>query len=232
MTEDCQYKDSLPENLVVRRDCLKCGHRCYAAYEGEHRLAFWDFELGYDGWIYVDADGDGATWGYTSWDAFSGTYGLESWCSYTGNSPDDWAISPAFSLAESQSATLSLRAKGYFDGAGYEELLLRESTRVFADVALGHHAWYQGEGYPKDYVRNQSPYRQMTDVTAVVAYLIDHCHGEPEQTIQAVIRQEGKRFSPMVTAFLNNEALRRDLIDLLTRDDGPLFQEWYEAITA
>ena len=116
--------------------------------------------------------------------------------------------------------------------AGYEELVLRESTRVFADVALGHHAWYQGEGYPKDYVRNQSPYRQMTDVTAVVAYLIDHCHGEPEQTIQAVIRQEGKRFSPMVTAFLSNEALRRDLIDLLTRDDGPLFQELYEAITA
>jgi HD-GYP domain-containing protein (c-di-GMP phosphodiesterase class II) len=116
--------------------------------------------------------------------------------------------------------------------AGYEELVLRESTRVFADVALGHHGWYQGEGYPKDYVRNQSPYRQMTDVTAVVAYLIDHCHGEPEQTIQAVIRQEGKRFSPMVTAFLNNEALRRDLIDLLTRDDDPLFQELYEAITA
>lgn len=112
--------------------------------------------------------------------------------------------------------------------AGYEELIGRESTKWFADVARGHHSWYQGGGYPESYVRNESPCRQMTDIAAVVAYLIGHCRGDAEKTMQEVIGQEGTRFSPVVTAFLNDEALRRGLEEMLVCDDAPLWRELYE----
>ena len=112
--------------------------------------------------------------------------------------------------------------------AGYEELNHRESTRKFADVALGHHSWYQGGGYPDNYVRNQSPYRQMTDVVAVVSYLIEHCEGDPDEAIRTVMSQAGTQFSPIVAAFLSDEALRRDLTEKLTGDDAPYFLELYD----
>lgn len=112
--------------------------------------------------------------------------------------------------------------------AGYEELYRRDSTKMFADVALGHHKWYQGGGYPDNYVRNQSPYRQMTDVVAVVACLIANCRGDAEAAIQTVLNHEGTQFSPMVTAFLSDEALRRDLAGMLTADDAPFMRELFE----
>ena len=112
--------------------------------------------------------------------------------------------------------------------AGYEELSQRESTKKYADVALGHHSWYQGGGYPDNYVRNQSPYRQMTDVVAVVSFLIEQCKGGPDAAFQSVISQADTRFSPMVAAFLSDEALRSDLACLLTDDDAPYFRELYD----
>ena len=112
--------------------------------------------------------------------------------------------------------------------AGYEELNRRESTKIYADVALGHHSWYQGGGYPEVYVRNASPYRQMTDVAAVVAYLISHGRENPEAAFQEAVRQEGRRFSPMVTAFLSDDGLRGELAELLSGDDARFYRELYE----
>ena len=113
--------------------------------------------------------------------------------------------------------------------AAYDEFIHRESTRMFADVALGHHSWYQGGGYPDHAVLNQSPYRQMTDVVAVVAHLIEQAKDGPEAAIQSVLSQEGTRFSPMVTAFLGEDSLRRDLAAMLTADDAPFYREIYDA---
>jgi len=116
--------------------------------------------------------------------------------------------------------------------SGYEDLRRRKSTKIFADVALGHHCWYNGAGgYPSDYVRTQSQYRQMTDVVAVAAYLTDHCGDDPEETIRAVIGQEHRRFSPLVVSFLNDAALRRDVVALLRADDEPYYRSVYRQLT-
>ena len=112
--------------------------------------------------------------------------------------------------------------------AGYEELMERASTRIYADTALGHHSWYQGGGYPAHYVRNDSPYRQMTDVTAVAACLIDRGQDDPCAAVQAVLGQEGTRFSPLVTAFLGKEGLRMKLEETLRGDDTPFLREIYD----
>jgi len=103
--------------------------------------------------------------------------------------------------------------------SGYQDLRKRGSTACFADVALGHHSWYNGaEGYPAGYARIASPYRQMTDAAAMVAYLAEEELPFAER-IQAVFRQEGKRFSPLVTACLNDEALAARLEGIL-QDSG------------
>ena len=50
--------------------------------------------------------------------------------------------------------------------SGHLLLSERASTRRFAPVALGHHAWYDGSchGYPETYRRLECPCRQMVDV--------------------------------------------------------------------
>ena len=110
---------------------------------------------------------------------------------------------------------------------GSEALGKRLSTERFADVALGHHAWYQGGGYPEDYVRLSSPYRQMTDVVAVGSYLLDDRRGDPQAAIQDVIAQEQKRFSPLVTAYLSSPRLRNDLCAILSGSEEPYYREFY-----
>ena len=114
---------------------------------------------------------------------------------------------------------------------GCDALRKYASTEIFADVALGHHAWYQGGGYPEDYERLKSPYRQMTDVVAVVAYLLDHDKRAPDKTIQSVIAQEQKRFSPLVTVYLGKAGLREDLSALLSGDERLYYQEFHRHLT-
>ena len=74
---------------------------------------FWGFEDGTEGWTFVDADGDGYNWArYNDSDyAYEGDYSLRSY-SWNGSvlTPDNWAISPAFSLSGASDATLSLYA--------------------------------------------------------------------------------------------------------------------------
>lgn len=90
----------------------------------------------------------------------------------------------------------------------------RESTRRYAPAALGHHAWYDGShGYPDSYHRLECPQRQMVDVIALVDWLAS----APETgklrrgrdmtfdgAVAEAIAQEGRRFSPLLTARLRD----------------------------
>ena len=104
--------------------------------------------------------------------------------------------------------------------SGRDDLLARPSTAIYADVAFGHHAWYDGSGgYPEDYVRNESSYRQMTDVVAVIAYLADLPPERLEEGFGEIQRLERRRFSPLVTAYFSDEQLRRDVTAVLSNDE-------------
>ncbi len=96
------------------------------------------------------------------------------------------------------------------------QLLLepRPSTSRYADAALGHHAWYDGSrGYPDAYRRLECPARQMVDVIGLVNFL-EEAVGPSQVTasgpmgfdeaVQAAARMEGKRFSPLLTARLQD----------------------------
>ena len=114
--------------------------------------------------------------------------------------------------------------------AGSDDLARCASTARFADVALGHHRWYNGlGGYPEAYVRNDSPYRQMTDVVAVIACMVDQEVGNFSETVREIIAQEHKRFSPLVTAYLDDEKLVTG-IEAILRKDEPYYRAFFDGI--
>ena len=115
---------------------------------------------------------------------------------------------------------------------GRDDLAERESTAVFADCAMGHHSWYNGlGGYPEQYVRSRSPYRQMTDALAVAVYLADHYAGDMDAVVADAIAQERRRFSPLITAFLGDSALVEELRTVLETGEKPWAREVYEELT-
>ena len=114
--------------------------------------------------------------------------------------------------------------------AAHSDLLQNPSTVPFADVAFGHHSFYNGaDGYPADYVRSASPCRQMTDLVGVVAYFIDHDTGDTQATVKEILALEHKRFSPLITAYLGDPQLVACIDDVL-RNDAPYYQKLFEQL--
>ena len=117
--------------------------------------------------------------------------------------------------------------------SGHDDLAARPSTRRFADVALGHHRWYDGsDGYPENYVRTDSDVRQMTDIVCAAVYLVTEYSGDIDALIQSMNKEAGRRFSPMVMAYLSDKALMRQLVPVLEDDGAEYYREIREALDA
>ena len=112
---------------------------------------------------------------------------------------------------------------------GRDDLRRCPSTAAYADVVYGHHAWYNGlGGYPEEYVRTASPCRQMTDVMAVVAYLLDQ-QDASDAAFEQVRSLAHSRFSPLVAAYLEDAALRQGLQAILL-DQDRYYRTLYEGL--
>lgn len=91
----------------------------------------------------------------------------------------------------------------------------KASTKKFADIAFGHHKWYDGvKGYPEGYKRLDCPYRQMVDTISLVnwidnitvnARLYNGAEKTYEEAVEYAVSSEGKRFSPLLTARLRDK---------------------------
>lgn len=105
--------------------------------------------------------------------------------------------------------------------AGKVCLETKASTKKFADIAFGHHKWYDGvKGYPEGYKRLDCPYRQLTDTISLVnwidnitvtAKLYNGVEKTYEEAVEDVISLEGKRFSPLLTARLRDKNIALQL---------------------
>lgn len=116
--------------------------------------------------------------------------------------------------------------------SAHNDLIERRSTAPYADIAFGHHAFYDGsDGYPNEYVRSRSPYRQMTDLVSLVAYLIDHDTGDTAETARKALAQAHKRFSPIIVSYLNDPQLLQR-IDEILRNDKPYFRRLFDRLAA
>ena len=116
------------------------------------------------------------------------------------------------SLFESEDAMYRLHTV-----SGYEDLRQRESTRPFADIARGHHSSYTGKTDTSGYVRLESPYRQMTDLTALVADFLDQENADLRIWAKAVAGD--RRFSPKAAAYLMEDEILDDLARILSTAD-------------
>lgn len=94
------------------------------------------------------------------------------------------------------------------------------STRPYSDVAFGHHRWYDGnDGYPTEFLRKKSPCRALVDIVAFADYLDSEeddaalpCRTASfEEKLEAGIKLEGRRFSPLVTGWLRSPGLSEKL---------------------
>ena len=110
---------------------------------------------------------------------------------------------------------------------GRNMLRKRASTRPLADIAFGHHAWYNGspEGYPADYVRTESPCRQLTDAAALVTFLQEGWQGRLEPLLDQAFALAGQRFSPLVIDVLDDPEVRSGLERLLSGQNRAEYDE-------
>lgn len=114
--------------------------------------------------------------------------------------------------------------------AGYDDLRARPSTANFADVALGHHADYDGAGgFPKSYVRTSSPYRMVTDVASIVSYLLDREDGGSGDPLGDALSSRRGKFSPIVLSYLAAPELRSRVESILKRDGKEYYESLYHA---
>jgi len=122
--------------------------------------------------------------------------------------------------------------------AGQLLLESRPSTSRYADAALGHHAWYDGsQGYPGAYRRLECPARQMVDVIGLVNFLEDAVGpslvtlSEPmgfDGAVQAASRLEGRQFSPLLTARLQNPRTAAQVKEALAEGRRGACRRMYE----
>ncbi len=100
-------------------------------------------------------------------------------------------------------------------------LATHASTCHYSDIAKGHHRWYDGSrGYPDSYLRLSCKARQMVDVIGLIDYLdcltkADYLFTGLKQTFEEAVTTavslEGKRFSPLLTAWLRDKKVTRQL---------------------
>ncbi|MBQ2506641.1 MAG: hypothetical protein II526_09850, partial [Erysipelotrichaceae bacterium] len=113
---------------------------------------------------------------------------------------------------------------------GYHCLQERESTARFADVALGHHKHYEGEGYPQEYKRLDSPYRSFTDLAAIVSYLRGHEEEDIDHLCENIQKQSRTIFSPILASYLDDKDLRKQIKTILTVEKRKYYKELYDQL--
>ena len=111
--------------------------------------------------------------------------------------------------------------------AGGALLRRSPSTAIYADAALGHHAWYNGQGgYPGGFSRNACAQPVAVDITALADCLdsatdtafLGHSQGKSlESFIEEARDGAGSRYVPYAVALLDDPAFCRELEALLAR---------------
>lgn len=121
--------------------------------------------------------------------------------------------------------------------SGMVSLKQRPSTLPYAQIALGHHSRYDGSENDDRYKRLDCQYRQMTDTIGVIDRL--EVFADPskiytsrerdfDKAVEAIIEEEGRRFSPLLTARLRDKSICERLKKALEDGDREACKKVYE----
>ncbi len=116
----------------------------------------------------------------------------------------------------------------------------RESTSMYAPVALGHHCWYDGShGYPETYHRLECPCRQMVDIIGMLdwinnvvdtATMYTGVEKSFREAVDAAIDLERRRFSPLLTARLRDKAIAMQMEKAFAEGRREAYRLLYESM--
>lgn len=211
------------ENGVEEQYCSVCGH-VVSAVTGDFKetLTGWGFETDpeTDGWQYLDVDDDGHAWQWNL-DESGGDYSVlsahegegclisASYINGIGSlTPDNWAISPAFSLTDSEitGAEVTLWAAGQ-DQYDFNEVFAiyagttddpTEMVKIGGDFTTTHEyqqftAQLPAEliGEPTVYIAIEhynctNQYWLKIDDVEIVTTLADHCANSKDHTLENI----------------------------------------------
>ena len=125
---------------------------------------------------------------------------------------------------------------------GYTLLSSHPSTEKYAEVARGHHLWYDcSKGYPTVFDTKKSPVKIIIDIVAI-ADCMDAATDSVGRSYnrgktlsdyeQEVIRDAGTRYAPWGPALLCDQKAREDLEYLLDEGRTDLYRETYKLLAS
>ncbi len=123
---------------------------------------------------------------------------------------------------------------------GYEMLISHELTRTYADVARGHHRWYDNSrGYPEEFDTSKSPVKTIIDLV-MCADCMDAATDSvgrsynKGKTLQHFLEEVnegvGTRYAPWLLELFDSEHVRRDVEYLLTSGRQQNYRETYNLL--
>ena len=120
-------------------------------------------------------------------------------------------------------------------GAGILER--NESTKEYADVAKGHHMWYDGSGgYPQSFDKEKSLYHTVIDIVAcadcmdAATDLVGRSYNRGkslEEYIAEVTESSCTRYAPYLAELLQEPEVKKDLEFLLDQGRKSVYEETY-----
>ena len=109
---------------------------------------------------------------------------------------------------------------------GAELLQQYESTREYADIARGHHRWYDNsKGYPEEFDTSKSPYKTIIDIVACADCMDaatdtvgrSYNHGKTvDDFLRELAEGSGTRYAPYLLELFGKEEVKEDIDYLLT----------------
>lgn len=125
--------------------------------------------------------------------------------------------------------------------AGADILSRHESTKEYADIARGHHIWYdRTNGYPDDFNANKSSDRVLIDIVAVADSLDaatdaigrSYNKGKSFETVADELRAgSGTRYSPEVVRLLDDTDIFDNIKDLLYEGRERNYRRSYQILS-
>ncbi len=114
------------------------------------------------------------------------------------------------------------------------------STRQYADIALGHHKWYDNsKGYPEEFDTSTSPVKTMIDLIMCCDCLDaatdtvgrSYSRGKTlDEYLEEVREGSGTRYAPWLVELLEREEVREDINFLLQKEREHNYQDTYELL--
>ncbi len=123
---------------------------------------------------------------------------------------------------------------------GYMLLKSNESTRKYADVALGHHKWYDdSKGYPESVKTAESPYKVITDIVQCADCMDaatdtigrSYSQGKTlDRFLKELDRDSGTRYAPFLRPLFDDPRVRKDVEYLLNEQRSKNYERAYSLL--